>query len=998
MGGGPRAPLPGIAGRVEEGRVLAAAISAAAGRRPSAVFVHGEAGVGKTRLVRAVCDQAGADGAAVLWGRGVRFGAVDAPYVALIAALEGWLDSAEPAERAMALAAVPDAAELLPSLGRQPMRSTVRLLPVIDGLIQALVSVRPVLLVVDDVQWADLATRDAITYLVAGFRRQRLVVLATYRDEEIAAGDPLNVWLADLVRLPSVSSLQLERMSRDETEQQLSMLLGGQADPELVSAVVQRSAGNPYFTELMVQGLTAADQKLPPDLPAELAGALLATWHGLDASAREVMRLLAVCGRPASVDDLVEVAAAGGISAEAVTGALVKATKRGICVPHGAEMCWFRHPLLPEVLNASFVPGEAVPIHAAWAKALESRTTAMAIDELRRVGELASHYEGSHERVTSLEASLHAAELARQLKALPEEAVHLRRAARLWPIVHRADDPSVDGELDLLERLAFVSDLIGDGDERFAAWSRSLQLVDEHRDPLRASRIVREAATAEWWTGRLGGEPFAAFQRAVRLAEPFPNSAEYAIALAELSETHSWTDSLEAAQSFADEAIRAARRSGAPAALSRAYSALANACPWGDERTDFYSAEALRYAWLTGQLNLVLYAEFARSGYLIAHGRLADIVHTGADGLRKGLDEGATNFAAFHAGDLARYLMLLGRHTEAEQAIREGLTLARVANARAVARLAAALLAARRGDLEQARLHVRRAHELLPDLEDRPENWAPPTLAECLLAENRPDRALELIARTMVVQIVDARVGDEMLMLSARAAADLADQARDHRDRDGVARAQVSLEDIVKLRQGLQPPPFARITTENLITPALEALHAAETARCLAQSGTSTLWENAVQLCAVAGMRWEEAVASHRWAQALLKEGASKASIATPLRSAYRLADEMAAGPLRHEVEKLATVARISLNEPHPSTETGDDAPKAFGSLTPREREILGYLLAGRTYAEIAAALFISPKTVSVHVSNLLRKTGTSSRHEVAALAGRLGYPPGQPS
>jgi hypothetical protein len=266
-----------------------------------------------------------------------------------------------------------------------------------------------------------------------------------------------------------------------------------------------------------------------------------------------------------------------------------------------------------------------------------------------RVGELASHYEGARDPVASLAASLRAAELARQLKALPEEVVHLRRAARLWPTVHAADAEPPDGELDLLERLAFVSEMVGDGEDRLAAWSRSLQLVDECRDPLRASRIDRETAIAEWWTGRLAGQPFEAFEHAVRLSEPFPDSVEYAIALAELSESHSWTDSLEAARLYAEKAIRAARGSGSPEALSRAYSALASAWSWGDESTDAYSAEALRYAWLTGHLGRVMYAEFARSGYLIAQGRLADIVQTGADGLREGLEQGATSFAAFHA-------------------------------------------------------------------------------------------------------------------------------------------------------------------------------------------------------------------------------------------------------------------------------------------------------------------------------------------------------------
>jgi DNA-binding NarL/FixJ family response regulator len=319
-----------------------------------------------------------------------------------------------------------------------------------------------------------------------------------------------------------------------------------------------------------------------------------------------------------------------------------------------------------------------------------------------------------------------------------------------------------------------------------------------------------------------------------------------------------------------------------------------------------------------------------------------------------------------------------------------------VAQSRAWARLASVLLAVRRGDLDQARLHVRRAYELMPDLEDRPTMWAPPTLAEYLLAENQPDRALDLLARTMEVQIVDPRIGDEMLMLSARAAADLAGNARDHRDRDGVTHAQHSLDNIVKLRRGLQPPPFARVTG-NLITPALETLYAAETARCLAQPGTSTLWAEAVQRCAAAGLHWDEALATRRWAQALLNEHASKAAIATLLRAAYRLADEMSASPLRRELEKLATPRQNLPRQPHPpsadAVDAVDDVPQALASLTRREREILSHLVAVRTYAEIAAALFISEKTVSVHVSNLLRKTGTSSRREVAALAGRLGYP-----
>ncbi|MFI7068638.1 ATP-binding protein [Kribbella sp. NPDC050124] len=497
MGGSAARPLPGIAGRVEEQAVLSAAIDGAVERRPCAVFVHGEAGVGKTCLVGAVCDRAASNGAAVLWGRCVRFGAIDAPYVALVGALEGWIESADASDRSAVLTAVPEAAELLPSLGGQPTRSMVRLLSVVDGLIQALVSLRPTVLVVDDVQWADPASRDAITYLVAGFRTQRLAVLATYRDTELATGHPMYTWLADLARLPWVSSLRLHRMSQDETEEQLSMLLGRRPDPHLISDVARRSDGNPYLTELLAQGLTAADEGLPAALPAELTSALLAAWHRLSAPSREVMRLLAVGGRPVSVDALAEVAAARGIGPEAVTAALVEATSAGICVGQGGDMSWFRHPLLAEVLNATFVPGEAVPIHVAWAKTLEQRT-ATGIDELRRVGDLALHYEAAHEPQACLEASLRAVGLARQLKSMPEEALHLGRAVRLWPTVTHREPKPVDRELDLLERLGFICGLVGDPEASLAAWRRSFELVDERNDPLRASGIVREVAFAEW--------------------------------------------------------------------------------------------------------------------------------------------------------------------------------------------------------------------------------------------------------------------------------------------------------------------------------------------------------------------------------------------------------------------------------------------------------------------------------------------------------------------
>jgi DNA-binding NarL/FixJ family response regulator len=103
------------------------------------------------------------------------------------------------------------------------------------------------------------------------------------------------------------------------------------------------------------------------------------------------------------------------------------------------------------------------------------------------------------------------------------------------------------------------------------------------------------------------------------------------------------------------------------------------------------------------------------------------------------------------------------------------------------------------------------------------------------------------------------------------------------------------------------------------------------------------------------------------------------------VRNAARLSTGLGARPILRDVKQLAAQAHVPLEEP--GTDGGTDGP--LPGLTPREREVLTHVVAGRTYAEIAAALFISEKTVSVHVSNLLRKTGTSSRIELAELARR---------
>ena len=266
-----------LSGRPAERAALLQVVSSSLGGRPQAVLVHGEAGVGKTTLVRSVVEELRADGAQVLWGQGLRFGAVEAMYHPLVLALEGWLAEGDEGRRTALVEAVPSASLILPSLGAPPTQASSGLVTVVDALLSRAFAGGPSVLVVDDVHWADSATRDALSYLVAGFAHQQVALVTTHRDDSVQS-DEFHRWLANLRRLPGTQEQVVVRLDLAATADQVSLLLGGPAPPRLVEQVYDRSHGNPYFSELLVRRGDLGSAELPADLPDELSEALLDAW------------------------------------------------------------------------------------------------------------------------------------------------------------------------------------------------------------------------------------------------------------------------------------------------------------------------------------------------------------------------------------------------------------------------------------------------------------------------------------------------------------------------------------------------------------------------------------------------------------------------------------------------------------------------------------------------------------------------------------------------
>src|SRR5215217_3347206 len=229
MGG--RVASPTFVGRVEELQLLEAASRRAAYADPAVVLVGGEAGVGKTRLVAELSSRCARDGTRVLVGGCVPVGDGALPYAPIVEALRALLaDLGASAVRDLVGPSWPELARLLPALG-EPDRSGLsdqaaqaRLFELLLGLLGRLGEQRPLVLVVEDLHWADRSTRDLLAFLVRNLRRERVLLVVNYRNDE-PGQQHLGPYLAEMYRSGRVEHIELSRLDQVQTEAQLVGIL-----------------------------------------------------------------------------------------------------------------------------------------------------------------------------------------------------------------------------------------------------------------------------------------------------------------------------------------------------------------------------------------------------------------------------------------------------------------------------------------------------------------------------------------------------------------------------------------------------------------------------------------------------------------------------------------------------------------------------------------------------------------------------------------------------
>jgi DNA-binding SARP family transcriptional activator/DNA-binding GntR family transcriptional regulator len=429
-------PRTGFAGRVEELAVLADALDAAGEGHGNAVLIAGPAGIGKTRLVDELAALARARGATVLGGRSIQLVGSGLPYLPLVDALRPITGEIASMPLAVELRELP---RLLPELGRETGSAPaghdrtdgrLHLFDEVLTVLDRLGAAQPLVLVLEDLHWADESTLDLVAYLVHAARERRLLVLATYRSDEVRPGDHLHRLATGLVGTAAVS-LPLGPLALEDVERLLVTSPSETLPHPLFTTIVKRSGGNPFFAS----ELLAAAMRGETALPAGLRDVLLGRLAQLEPGSRSVLRVCAVAGRDTSYRLL---AAVLPIDELELAEALRHAVERDVLVSdQTAGTFRFRHDLFSEAVYGTLLPGEREVLHERLARALDEEP-ALAPSDVT-AAELAQHWASAGRPVEALAASLRAAREAEAVSGLTEALHHVERVLELWDEVPGAE-------------------------------------------------------------------------------------------------------------------------------------------------------------------------------------------------------------------------------------------------------------------------------------------------------------------------------------------------------------------------------------------------------------------------------------------------------------------------------------------------------------------------------------------------------------------------------
>jgi DNA-binding CsgD family transcriptional regulator/tetratricopeptide (TPR) repeat protein len=893
----------------------------------AAVFLTGESGVGKSRLLRETADAMRASGVAVLSGTCLDIGDAS-PLHPVLQALRR-VDATPPVDPDG------DAGALLDRVSRD---------------LRAVANGRRLLLILDDLQWADRSTRQLLLYLLAGLGELQLSVLAAVRAESLHGTHPLRRVLAELRRLRSVRVIEIAPLDRGSTLELVTAIVGAGVEAEDADRVFKRSGGNPFVAEELSRDLR--DGRV--ELSDTLREILLSRVDELPAHAYAVVRAVAAGVEPVEHALLARVLALP--EEQLIDGIRAAAAQR--FVTSAADGYALRHSLVAEVLANEVLPAELAAMHRRYAEALEA---ARATDHAR----LAHHWQHAGEPARALPSVVAAARAAERLYGFAEAHRHWTLALELV-----ADDCG-----DRTELLGHAAESAHQCGEHQRALARLEELAARKDGPGECELHLRRAR----YLAAAGRSAPAETEYELALASPDRTPKEQAMAAAYLAELLLHLGRYADANARAREALELAEVDGSTGDLVRASAALGFSAAFREDPDE--GLAVIRHA--------VDIAE--RSGHPddigCAYLHLAELLTGPLNNLEEGVlvaRRGAQKLADLGVGRTYQTRLLaiagkglfrVGQWAEADRVLDTALR-HRPSGADAVELLLARCsLWVSFGDVEAANRDLDAvatvlagggARHVLPMLTLR---------AGLAMWQGRHAEARAAVQRGLT----ETR-SDDLYLLGVLAWHGLRAEAEAHAsgvvpvDPAAVRRLKVVV-DRMTAGIGSAAPPVRAVVDGYL------DLCAAELSR-IEDRPDPDVWARAAAAWDRRKQPYPAAYSRLRQAEACFARKTRRAVATTAIRQAYATALAMGARPLANEITAVAGRARVAL--------TGDDAaarsvPRAapgdaLSGLTDREREVLAALAEGLTNKEIGQRLFISERTVGVHVGHIFDKLQVRSR------------------
>jgi tetratricopeptide (TPR) repeat protein len=561
------------------------------------VFVHGEAGIGKTRLVRELGAYARSRGVQVLYGRCPALFRMDGvpPYILWKEVIKDYLEICTPEQLNRVIGFYPaEVAKLVPELSQKlrafpqsfpisPEQEQNRLFEAVSQFITNISREAPLLVVLDDLQWTDPSSLLLLHYLARGVQKTSLLLLGAYRSTDIDDKHPLTPVLAELNRERLPQEVQLKRMSFSDVSEMVKNILEQDDVPEeFCKLVYDKTRGNPFFVEEVVKSLKEEEtiyleegrwkfkEISAIEFPKSVKNVVKARISRLDEESQNVLTMASFIGNDFTFEAICSFT---GIEKNTLLKLMDKLFKTGLIkerVIRGEAICSFADIIVRDVVYEEVSPLTRKELHGVVGRTLE-KVYAKTIDE--HLGELASHFLESGDKDKALDYFLKAGEKATGIYANAEAASYLQSALGL---LEEKGELREKGRV--LEKLGDLKGIVGEPAARLKYWNEALQLWSHLNEKEKVAGLHRRISYVLFAMGDIE-KAREHLDKASESVETMPESVELAkLYIARADEKMWYAGDMAGSRSWAEKALALAEKLGNFEVIADSYLTLGNAC------------------------------------------------------------------------------------------------------------------------------------------------------------------------------------------------------------------------------------------------------------------------------------------------------------------------------------------------------------------------------------------------------------------------------------